>query len=391
MLRQGQHQAGQRQHRLGDRQRRRRRALPQHLHRAVQHHGEVLRLRERLSPGHQLRGHPAGLHALAQPGAHRRRHHQGRHQRRLRHRGEHPLEQLRQPDLDPAFRWPPAIRSIGSSASTWPLNDADTSPIHRRPQAHLEQRDRQRRRDQRDQDRHVLRRSGRRYLRYADLHPDHLGDQWLGDQEPEPSASYNANRVVTLTAVPNAGYVFTGWSGDATGTANPLSVTMTRQQEHHGELPGRRHSHHHHRVSVQRFGDHRPDPPVHRHRLRPERRPALAPADLHLDGERRRHHQRQRPLHRRHDRGRPLHGDRHERRHQRHGQRDRDRGADHRLPDQRRQQQRGLALHRRSVRQRRHPAHGHQHHHASAASPIRRPWPCTRASATATAPTPCPT
>ena len=40
------------------------------------------------------------------------------------------------------------------------------------------------------------------------------------------SASYNANRVVTLTAVPNAGYVFTGWSGDATGTTNPLSVTM---------------------------------------------------------------------------------------------------------------------------------------------------------------------
>jgi len=38
--------------------------------------------------------------------------------------------------------------------------------------------------------------------------------------------TYNANTVVSLTAVPNAGYVFANWSGDASGTANPLSVTM---------------------------------------------------------------------------------------------------------------------------------------------------------------------
>jgi len=43
-------------------------------------------------------------------------------------------------------------------------------------------------------------------------------------------ASYNAHRVVTLTAVPSPGYVFTGWSGDASGTTNPLSVTMTANQ-----------------------------------------------------------------------------------------------------------------------------------------------------------------
>ena len=38
---------------------------------------------------------------------------------------------------------------------------------------------------------------------------------------------YAANAVVTLTATANAGYTFTGWSGDAAGTDNPLSVTMT--------------------------------------------------------------------------------------------------------------------------------------------------------------------
>ena len=37
--------------------------------------------------------------------------------------------------------------------------------------------------------------------------------------------SYDAGTVVELTAVPDAGWYFTGWSGDATGTQNPLSVT----------------------------------------------------------------------------------------------------------------------------------------------------------------------
>ena len=39
-------------------------------------------------------------------------------------------------------------------------------------------------------------------------------------------ASYAAGTVVTLTATPNSGYTFTGWSGSASGSANPLSVTM---------------------------------------------------------------------------------------------------------------------------------------------------------------------
>ncbi|MCX6875140.1 MAG: InlB B-repeat-containing protein [Verrucomicrobia bacterium] len=37
---------------------------------------------------------------------------------------------------------------------------------------------------------------------------------------------YLTGTTPTLTAVPAAGYVFTGWTGDATGTANPLALLM---------------------------------------------------------------------------------------------------------------------------------------------------------------------
>src|ERR1035437_4948619 len=39
-------------------------------------------------------------------------------------------------------------------------------------------------------------------------------------------AAYNEGDKVQLTATPNSGYVFTSWSGDATGPTNPLPVTM---------------------------------------------------------------------------------------------------------------------------------------------------------------------
>lgn len=39
--------------------------------------------------------------------------------------------------------------------------------------------------------------------------------------------NYNPGTLVTLTAVPNAGYLFTGWSVDATGSTNPLTISMT--------------------------------------------------------------------------------------------------------------------------------------------------------------------
>jgi len=48
-----------------------------------------------------------------------------------------------------------------------------------------------------------------------------------GSVVPSPTGSiYDNGTVVTLTATPNAGWVFTGWSGDLTGTANPANITM---------------------------------------------------------------------------------------------------------------------------------------------------------------------
>lgn len=39
--------------------------------------------------------------------------------------------------------------------------------------------------------------------------------------------SYDSNSPVMLTATPSSGWIFAGWSDDASGTNNPLSVTMT--------------------------------------------------------------------------------------------------------------------------------------------------------------------
>ena len=40
------------------------------------------------------------------------------------------------------------------------------------------------------------------------------------------TGAYEVNTTAILTATANPGYIFTGWAGDATGTANPLSVPM---------------------------------------------------------------------------------------------------------------------------------------------------------------------
>jgi len=46
---------------------------------------------------------------------------------------------------------------------------------------------------------------------------------------PDKSA-YDIGEQVTLTARPVAGYAFAGWSGDAAGAGNPLTITMDGQK-----------------------------------------------------------------------------------------------------------------------------------------------------------------
>ena len=38
--------------------------------------------------------------------------------------------------------------------------------------------------------------------------------------------NYDEGTIVTITATPNNGYTFTGWSGNATGTNTSLTVTI---------------------------------------------------------------------------------------------------------------------------------------------------------------------
>jgi hypothetical protein len=45
------------------------------------------------------------------------------------------------------------------------------------------------------------------------------------DLDP-PGGSYLEGTLVTLTAVPNGGKAFTGWSGDLSGSANPETIVM---------------------------------------------------------------------------------------------------------------------------------------------------------------------
>jgi len=48
-----------------------------------------------------------------------------------------------------------------------------------------------------------------------------------GTTNPSPkSYNYDVGTQVSVRAIPNSGYRFTGWSGDASGTTNPITITM---------------------------------------------------------------------------------------------------------------------------------------------------------------------
>jgi hypothetical protein len=52
-----------------------------------------------------------------------------------------------------------------------------------------------------------------------------------GHVSASPRANrYSSGQTISLTATPDAGQNFTGWSGDASGTANPLNVTMNQSK-----------------------------------------------------------------------------------------------------------------------------------------------------------------
>lgn len=42
------------------------------------------------------------------------------------------------------------------------------------------------------------------------------------------SGNYEYGQAVTLSAIPNTGYYFSGWSGDASGSDNPKTITITK-------------------------------------------------------------------------------------------------------------------------------------------------------------------
>jgi len=51
---------------------------------------------------------------------------------------------------------------------------------------------------------------------------------WGGSVTRSPyKEAYTANEKVTVTAAPASGYTFTGWSGNTTGTTNPVTIVMS--------------------------------------------------------------------------------------------------------------------------------------------------------------------
>ena len=57
-----------------------------------------------------------------------------------------------------------------------------------------------------------------------------IGGTFITNPNPV-NGTYDNGTVVTITITPNAGFMFDGWSGDATGNTNPLTITMDGDKE----------------------------------------------------------------------------------------------------------------------------------------------------------------
>ena len=74
--------------------------------------------------------------------------------------------------------------------------------------------------------------------------------------------SYASGTSVSLQATPNSGYIFTGWSGDLTGTTNPATIVMNSNKSVTANFAAStaKHDVHAHRQRHQRHGDQNAQP-----------------------------------------------------------------------------------------------------------------------------------
>jgi len=59
------------------------------------------------------------------------------------------------------------------------------------------------------------------------VNPTGAGSIGIGTAPNCAGEKYSSGTVVQLTANASTGYIFSSWSGSATGTSNPLSLTMS--------------------------------------------------------------------------------------------------------------------------------------------------------------------